>query len=171
MTQTCHSTVKHHNVKSLISVSQGFKIFQRMSCGSLTIARFLECNSYCVSLAVWILVLFYKKTTNESYNNVLVAVSLISSYWYQLVFNLNVKRMPIGWLVESLAKNKKTWHICLLKTWGAVVPLGGPSSHPVDTAFNRLCRRGSQTNTWPWGPKLLAASLLRRNSRVNVHCL
>lgn len=80
-----------------------------MSCGSLTTARSLECNSYCVSLAVWILVLFYKKTTNESYNSVAVAASLISSYWYQLVFNLNVKRMPIGWLVESLAKktNKK----------------------------------------------------------------
>lgn len=59
------------------------------------------------SLAVWILVIFYKKTTNESYNSVAVAASLISSYWYQLVFNLNVKRMPIGWLVESLA-NKKT---------------------------------------------------------------
>lgn len=146
-----------------------------MSCGSLTIARFLECNSYCVSLAVWILLLFYMKTTDESYNNVLVAVSLISSYWYQLVFNLNVKRMPIGWLVESLAKKQKT-----KKKHGTSAYLrpGVPLCNSVGQAVTQwislligFVEGGPKPISGHGVQKLLAAPLLRRNSRVDVHCL
>lgn len=119
------------------------------------------------------MVLFYKKTTNESYNNVLVAVSLISSYWYQLVFNLNVKRMPIGWLVESLAKKKlkkiKHGTSAYLRP---EVPLYDSVGQAVTQWIKLLIgfvEGGPKPITWPWGPKLIAAPLLRRNSRVDVY--